>query len=229
MAAIIVEPMQSVGGGIVPEPGFLEGIQTLARRWNIVLILDEVVTLRLAPGGAQELFALTPDLTIMGKIIGGGLPVGGVGGRKEIMGLLGGSGPSAIFHSGTYSGNPMSMAAGHATLSDLTPDAIRRLNTMGDTLREELITFSRERELRVSVTGVGSLLSLHFAPHRIGVSRDTWSEDKAKADAFFRAMLHDGFYMTKRGGISLSTPMTEGHIESFLSAATQHLSRLCGT
>jgi glutamate-1-semialdehyde 2,1-aminomutase len=213
----------------VGEPAFLEGIQILARRYDIPLILDEVVTLRLAPGGAQELFGLSPDLTIMGKIIGGGLPVGGVGGRREILELLGSHGPNAVFQSGTYSGNPMSMVAGHATLSELTSGVIRQLNALGDELRLELETFCRRHELPVSITGVGSLLNIHFAAHGIRSSRDTWTEDKVKANAFLGEMVRNGFYMTRRCGISLSTPMTESNLEAFLSTATRSLTQVCAT
>jgi glutamate-1-semialdehyde 2,1-aminomutase len=227
LAAIVVEPIQNLGGGIVGEPAFLRGIEILARRFHIPLILDEVVTLRLAQGGAQELFGLSPDLTIMGKIIGGGLPVGGVGGRREILELLGSHGPNAVFQSGTYSGNPMSMAAGHATLSELTTGAIRQLNALGDELRLELETFCRRHELPVSITGVGSLLNIHFAAHSIRSSRDSWTEDKVKANAFLGEMLRNGFYMTRRCGISLSTPMTERNLEAFLSTSTQSLTQVC--
>jgi glutamate-1-semialdehyde 2,1-aminomutase len=228
VAAIVVEPAQSVGGGITPEPGFLEGVQVLARQFDIPLIVDEVVTLRLATGGAQQLFGLEPDLTIMGKIIGGGLPVGGVGGRKEILDLLSSShGPATMFQSGTFAGNPMSMAAGTATLTELTDAAIRRINDLGENLKRDLEQFCRSRDLPVSITGIGSLVNFHFARHPIRCSRDTWTEDKAQAMAFFKAMLNDGFHLTLRCGASLSTPMTDSDLQAFLSAATRNLQRLC--
>jgi glutamate-1-semialdehyde 2,1-aminomutase len=228
VAAIVIEPYQSVGGGIVPEPGFLENVQLLSRRLDIPLILDEIVTLRLAAGGAQQIFGLEPDLTLMGKIIGGGLPVGGVGGRKEIMDLMApAQGPAAIAGSGTFTGNPMTTAAGRATLEVLTAAEIDRLNRLGQDLQGELESFCRRHELPVQMTGIGSLVNFHFNERAIRMSRDTWTSNRARGHAFLLAMRREGYYMTGRVGLALSTPMTETDLEGFVEAATRHLPEVC--
>jgi glutamate-1-semialdehyde 2,1-aminomutase len=223
-AAVIVEPVQVVGGTIPPDDGFLEAVQSVARRLGILLIVDEVVTFRLAAGGAQHIFGLQPDLTVMGKIIGGGMPAGAVGGRAAIMDLLD---PALhtfpVWNTGTFSGNPMTMAAGAAALTALTQSEIDRINRLGDQLRVRLNEVCETRDLPVSLTGCGSLLNLHFTPDRVHVSRDTWSSDREAAFAFFKAMLSDGFYLTTRGSFCLTTPMTDSDVERFYETALRHL------
>jgi glutamate-1-semialdehyde 2,1-aminomutase len=229
VAAVILEPYQSVGGGICPDPAFLAAIQALARELGILFILDEIVTLRLAVGGAQALFGLEPDLTLMGKIIGGGLPVGGVGGRRDILQLLDApAGSPGVHQSGTFSGNPLTMAAGCATLTQLSAPAIDRLNRLGDQVRAELEAYCRRQALPVVITGLGSLVNFHFtdAP-TIRASRDTWADHRGRALAFFNGMLDRGYHLTLRGGVSLSTPMTEVELEGFVAAATQEARRAC--
>lgn len=229
IAAIILEPYQSVGGGICPDPAFLTAMQALARELGILFILDEIVTLRLAVGGAQQLFGLEPDLTLMGKIIGGGLPVGGVGGRRDILQLLNAPpGAAGVHQSGTFSGNPMSMAAGCATLAELSETAIQRLNTLGDDVRSELESYCQRHALPVVITGMGSLVNFHFTDAQaIRVSRDTWSNHRGRGLAFFKGMLDRGYHLTLRSGVSLSTPMTEADLEGFVAAATQEARRAC--
>jgi glutamate-1-semialdehyde 2,1-aminomutase len=224
LAAIILEPYQSVGGGICPDPAFLTAMQALARELDILFILDEIVTLRLAVGGAQQLFGLQPDLTLLGKIIGGGLPVGGVGGRRDILDLLNG----AVHQSGTFSGNPLTMAAGCATLNELSAPAIERLNRLGDAARAELEASCRRQKLPIVITGLGSLINFHFTDAQaIRASRDTWADHRGRALAFFKGMLDRGYHLTLRGGVSLSTPMTEVELEGFVSAATEEARRAC--
>src|SRR6266480_2017493 len=146
LAAVIIEPVLGSSGMVPARRDYLERLRDVTARHGILLILDEIITLRLAPGGAQSLYGIAPDLTVMGKIIGGGYPVAAFGGRADIMALLdpaGGRPP--IPQSGTFNGNPIGMVAGAATLDALTPADYERLNTMGDDLRQRLRTlFARK-------------------------------------------------------------------------------------
>jgi glutamate-1-semialdehyde 2,1-aminomutase len=155
VAAVIVEPVAANMGVVPPAPGFLNGLRRLADRAGALLIFDEVITgFRVAPGGAQELYGVKPDLTILGKIIGGGLPVGAYGGRAELLDLVAPAGP--VYQAGTLSGHPVVMAAGEATLLQLTSDVYTAIESRANRLEEGL------RRAGVSVARVGSLLTVFF-------------------------------------------------------------------
>jgi len=154
LAAILVEPVQGAAGVLLASIEFLRGLRELASANGSLLIFDEVISLRLAPGGAQEVYDVRPDLTTLGKIIGGGFPIAAFGGRADVMALLDPRGGSpAIPHGGTFNGNPVGTAAGIATLEALTPDVYARLNMLGDQLRSRLADVFTARGGSVSVTG----------------------------------------------------------------------------
>ncbi len=185
IAAVIVEPVAANMGVVAPGAGFLQGLRDLTLRAGALLIFDEVITgFRVGPGGAQELYGVRPDLTVLGKIIGGGLPVGAYGGRADLMDLVAPAGP--VYQAGTLSGHPMVMAAGEATLRELTPEAYARIETQAARL---------ESGLRVpgsSVARIGSLLTLFFCaapPRNFGEAKR--SDTKAFA-RFFHSMLDAG-------------------------------------
>ena len=155
VAAIIVEPVAANSGVVLPAPGFLEGLRRLADASGTLLVLDEVITgFRVARGGAQEVYGVRPDLTLLGKVIGGGLPVGAYGGRAELMDLVAPAGP--VYQAGTLSGHPLVMAAGEATLEQLRPEVYQRLEQLADALEEGLSGVGR-------VARVGSLLTVFTA------------------------------------------------------------------
>ena len=155
VAAVIVEPVAANMGVVPPAPGFLAGLRGLTDRAGSLLIFDEVITgFRVAPGGAQELYGIKPDLTVLGKIIGGGLPVGAYGGRAELLDLVAPVGP--VYQAGTLSGHPVVMAAGEATLLQLTPDVYTSIEARANRLEDGL------RHAGVSVARVGSLLTVFF-------------------------------------------------------------------
>ena len=163
IAAVIVEPVAGNMGVVPPVPGFLEGLRALCDEYGALLLFDEVITgFRAAYGGAQELYGVTPDLTVLGKIIGGGLPVGAYGGRRELMEQMAPSGP--VYQAGTLSGNPLAMAAGLATLDVLReePGQYRRLEELTERLGRGMQAAAREVEVPVSVTRSGSTLTLFF-------------------------------------------------------------------
>src|SRR5207302_3293196 len=136
LAAVLVDPLLGIGGILPPVDGFLERLRAVTAQHGIVLVFDEVISFRVAAGGAQERYGVRPDLTTLGKIIGGGLPVGAFGGRADIMSAYDPRrGGARISHGGTFNANPLTMAAGVATLNALTPEAYRRLDALGERLR----------------------------------------------------------------------------------------------
>ena len=178
VAAVIVEPVAANIGVVLPDAGYLEGLRRLTARHGTLLIFDEVITgFRLARGGAQERYGVAPDLTVLGKIIGGGLPVGAYGGRARIMSRVAPLGP--MYQAGTLSGNPLAMAAGLATLRELTPAIYRQLERAGAALAEGLAQAAANAGVRVRVTQAGSLLTVFF-------------DDVARFAVFFHAMLDAG-------------------------------------
>jgi glutamate-1-semialdehyde 2,1-aminomutase len=173
VAALIVEPIAANMGVVLPEPGYLDGLRALTTEHRVLLIFDEVITgFRVARGGAQALYGVEPDLTVLGKIIGGGLPVGAYGGRADVMALVAPDGP--VYQAGTLSGNPLAMAAGLATLRALDGAVYERLEECGARLEAGLAESGAPR-----VTRVGSLLTVFF-------------DDDARFGRFFHAMLERG-------------------------------------
>ncbi|HEY8811835.1 MAG TPA: glutamate-1-semialdehyde 2,1-aminomutase [Candidatus Dormibacteraeota bacterium] len=185
VAAVIVEPVAANMGVVAPLPGFLSGLRHLTAAAGALLIFDEVITgFRVAPGGAQELYGVRPDLTILGKIIGGGLPVGAYGGRADLLDLVAPAGD--VYQAGTLSGHPVVMAAGEATLRQLTPDLYAAIDRRADRLEEALAGPGR------STARVGSLLTLFFReqpPKDFGEARES---DTAAFGGFFRSMKQSG-------------------------------------
>ena len=195
LAAVIVEPVCGNMGVIPPEPGFLESLRESASRWGAVLIFDEVITgFRVAPGGAQERYGVTPDLTCLGKVLGGGLPVGAFGGRRDLMGCLAPAGP--VYQAGTLSGNPVTVAAGLATLKALeAPGAYREMEEKGRLLEEGLEAGFSSSGLRGTVNRVGSMLTVFFGPDRVTRTGHARGCDRERFARFFHGMLERGVYL----------------------------------
>src|SRR5215210_7471185 len=153
---------------------YLQMLREVTERLGILLIFDEVVSLRVAYGGAQQHFGISPDLTCLGKLIGGGFPLGAFGGRADIMALFDPSqGRPAIPHPGSYNANPIGMVAGAATLELLTPPAIERLNACGAALREDMEAAFGHAGIRAQITGLGSLFAIHLTGQPVRSYRDT--------------------------------------------------------
>ena len=191
LAAVVLEPVLASGGVIQPPPGFLDSVASAARSAGALFVLDEVVTLRLGVGGAQAAAGVTPDLTMMGKLIGGGFPVGAVGGRAELMAHLDPRRPDALQHSGTFNGNLVTCAAGAAAVEALTAEAIDRMGEQGARLAAALTESAQRRGLPVTVTQCGSLLNLHA--------------DDGTLSALHLLALANGLFIAPRGMIALST------------------------
>ncbi|MDQ3386092.1 MAG: glutamate-1-semialdehyde 2,1-aminomutase [Actinomycetota bacterium] len=194
-AALILEPVGGNMGCVPPVEGYLEGLRELTERYGIILIFDEVMTgFRLARGGAQELYNITPDMTCLGKIIGGGLPVGAYGGKREIMQLIAPSGP--IYQAGTLSGNPLAMSAGLATLKAVSePGFHKGLDALGERWREGMNEAASAGDRAFSINQVGSMVSIFFTD---GPVTDFASAALSDTDAFkdfFWHMLSRGVYL----------------------------------
>ena len=207
VAAVIVEPVAANNGVILPAPGFLAGLRELTTRHGALLVFDEVITgFRLALGGAQAYYGVTPDLSTLGKIVGGGLPAAVYGGRADVMAMVSPEGP--VYQAGTLSGNPLATAAGIATLSILRedPDIYRRLAEKGAALAEGLRRAGRGR---IEVTQVGSLLGID------------WHGDDAGFSAFYRHLLACGVYVAPSPceAIFLSDAHTQEDLERMIQAA----------
>lgn len=200
---------------------FVRFLEEIVRKNNIIFILDEIVSFRLAPGGFQELCGISPDLTTYGKIIGGGFPVGGFGGRAKIMELLNSTGqePGSLFQSGTFSAHPVVMAAGLATLQQLTVDAYAHLDRLGARLRDGLANLFSRRRMPTQVVGMGSLFGIHFLDGEIRDYRDLARRNTALAYNLFLSLLDKGIFLNSNLDFNaLSLPMQERHVDELISA-----------
>jgi glutamate-1-semialdehyde 2,1-aminomutase len=219
LAAVIVEPVM-VRGMVPADAEFLRALRELTRERGILLIFDEVVTMRLATGGAQQRFGVTPDLTTLGKLIGGGLPVGAFGGRADVMRLFdqAHAGARLVHHSGTFSGNAVTMAAGLAALELFTDAAVARLDALGERLRAGYRAALESRGVASCVTGLGSMGAPHFTA---GPVRDYRSALKGNAEAsrwMHLALLNRGIAARNGGGFYLSTVTGEREIDEAIRA-----------
>ncbi len=194
IAAVIVEPVVGNMGVLVPRTGYLPGLLQACRRAGALLIVDEVMTgFRLSAGGACGLYGLRPDLVTFGKVIGGGLPVGAFGGRADVMEKIAPAGP--VYQAGTLSGNPMAMAAGKATLSQLDAAAYERLEETSARLAEGLADAARAAGVPVQVNRVGSMFTVFFSPNPVFDARTARACDTRRFGRFFHAMLEGGVYL----------------------------------
>lgn len=226
IAAIIVEPIMNSAGIIVPAESFLRGLRDLANRYHVLLIYDEVVTLRLHEGGYQGKTGVLPDLTALGKLIGGGLPVGAFGGRAEIMQRFDPAVKGGFHHSGTFNGNPMTVVAGIAALNALTPQEIKRINYLGEQMRLGIEEAFAEAGFHGRTTGEGSLLYVHWTPDPIENAADVvrWKQHAAELPRLLHLeLLNRGIFAANRGLFNLSTPMTSTDLDRTLEAFREAL------
>jgi len=228
IAAIIVEPVAANMGVAPPEPGFLEGLRRLTRAYGSLLIFDEVVTgFRLCYGGAQTLYGVEPDITCLGKVIGGGLPVGAYGGRREVMSMVAPEGP--VYQAGTLAGNPLAMAAGIATLRLLQQeDPYDRLEALASRLEEGLREAIAEAEAPAIVQRVGSMLTIFFTSVPVRDYASARSCDTHRFARFFARMLEQGFLIppSQFEAWFLSLAHTQEEVAATIEAAHRALKNL---
>ena len=221
VAAIIVEPVGANMGVVLPEPGFLEGLRQICDRYGALLIFDEVITgFRLGPAGAQGFYGITPDLTTFGKIIGGGMPVGAYGGRKDIMSVVAPLGP--VYQAGTLSGNPVAMAAGLAQLRILkdTKDLYKDLNACGDWFFGEMDAILCEAGVPHCLNHTGSLGCVFFTDKKVTNYTEAQTSDTDRFSAYFRRMMEEGIYIapSQFEAMFLGTAHTKEDLERTLEA-----------
>ncbi|MHB1345457.1 MAG: glutamate-1-semialdehyde 2,1-aminomutase, partial [Thermoleophilia bacterium] len=228
IAAVIVEPVAGNMGCVPPAPGFLEGLRAVSERHGAILIFDEVMTgFRVAYGGAQERYGVTPDMTTLGKVIGGGLPVGAFGGRADIMERVAPAG--SIYQAGTLSGNPLAMAAGVATLDVLrTGDSYAVLEARGAQLEAGLVAAAEAAGIPARVQRVGAMLTTFFTDRAVTDFPSAKTSDTERYGAFFRGMLERGVYLapSQFEAAFLSTAHSEADIERTVEVATDVLNGL---
>jgi glutamate-1-semialdehyde 2,1-aminomutase len=229
VAAIILEPMLGAGGAIAPKPGYLQGMRDLADKYGVLLIFDEIITFRLSLGGVQKIEGVTPDLTAIGKIIGGGFAVGAFGGKKEIMAPFDPAHPNNIYHGGTFCGANVTMAAGVATLKHYGQDEIDRINALGERLAADVDRAFQEAGFKGRARGVGSLIQIHWTAEEATNSRQAilaMARAKDLPKLLHLELMNRGIFCASRGLFSISTPMTEtetGRAVEAISAALQLL------
>jgi glutamate-1-semialdehyde 2,1-aminomutase len=226
LAAVIVEPIIGAGGVIAATSEFLQRLRTVTRELGILLIFDEVISFRVSPGGAQQAYGVTPDLTTLGKIIGGGLPVAAFGGRADVMEVLDPRREPSLAQGGTYNGNPLGMAAGVAAMTELTPDVYEELNRKGARVTEQLSEVFASHDVAVQVNGAGSMFALHFTDRPVTDYRTMAAADKNRRRDLFFGLVNHGVLMAPRVMGALSTPMNEDDIQEFVDAVDVVVSEL---
>jgi glutamate-1-semialdehyde 2,1-aminomutase len=226
VAAVLIEGMQGRGPCLVGTHEFLQQVQVSAKKVGAVFILDEVQTSRLAPGGLQELQGLEPDMTTLGKFLGGGITFGAFGGREEVMRVYDPRELKALGHSGTFNNNTLGMAAGHTGLSKVyTPEVCREFSAMGDKFRQALQDLSHGT--RMTVTGLGTIMGIHFLKDGrkdLKSFRDR-QEDDGLRRLFWLEIMEDGFWMTERGSIAIILGTPWEVLERFVSCVKAFLKR----
>jgi glutamate-1-semialdehyde 2,1-aminomutase len=227
IAGVIVEPVAGNMGVVPPQPGFLEGLREITTQYGTVLIFDEVMTgFRVGYNCAQGYFNITPDLTCLGKVIGGGLPVGAFGGKAEIMEKIAPSGP--IYQAGTLSGNPLAMTAGYETLRQLTPDDYQGFIRKGDMLEKGMMAAAEKYEIPFTCNRAGSMIGFFFT------NEDVINYEKAKTSnleyfaTYYREMAYNGVFLppSQFEGIFISTAHSDEDIVKTIQAAEMAFSKL---
>ncbi len=222
IACILVEPMQGSAGCIPASCGFLKMLREQSTRVGAVLIFDEVMTSRISPAGAQGLFGVIPDMTTLGKYIGGGMSFGAFGGSERIMGIFDPRSADAIPHAGTFNNNSLTMAAGVAAMGKvLTDEALHQVNARGDQLRADLNQIARQGKCCIQFTGLGSLLGMHTTLNPISSTSDLCGCDDRKVELIFLDLLEKGYYIARRGFIALMIPVGDAEIDGFKAAFSE--------
>lgn len=227
IAGVIVEPVAGNMGVVPPLPGFLEGLREITKQYGSLLIFDEVMTgFRVGYNCAQGYFGITPDLTCLGKVIGGGLPVGAYGGRAEIMEQIAPSGP--IYQAGTLSGNPLAMTAGYETLSQLTPESYDEFIRKGDMLEAGLKKAAEKHDIPITVNRAGSMIGFFFTNENVINYETAKSSNLDYFAAYYREMANQGVFLppSQFEGLFLSTAHSDEDIEKTIAAAEVAFSKL---
>jgi len=229
LACVLVDPMPNRAGLAPADQSYLEALRQVTREVGALLIFDEVITFRLGYHGAQGLWGVDPDLTTLGKIIGGGFPVGAVAGHREFMAVFDPrSGKPALPHGGTFSANPVTMRAGLAAMELLDEAACARLDTIGEAVRSGIDDAFRAHGVPGGTVGLGSLLKIHFTDRPVRDYRSAYptEQETQRQTAFHRALLNRGVLAAGYGLMALSTPMTDADVDAIVAAASDALAEV---
>lgn len=226
IAAIIVEPVLGASGTIPPLPGYLAELRRLADRYNVLLIFDEVLTLRMDYGGAQGYYNVVPDLTTTAKIIGGGFPIAAFGGRADVMSIVDPGRSEHVIHSGTFSGNNVSVVAGIASMQLLNREAISRLEALSQRLVDGINQAIERFAIPASICRATSMLTLHFTAQPPVDYASASASRKDLLKVVHLEMMNNGIFMSPRGAMYLSTAMTEAHIDQTVQAFTSVMEKI---
>ena len=225
LAAVIVEPVMGSVGMVPGSSEFLTMLRDFTADNGIILIFDEVISFRVAPGGAQQYYGVTPDMTSLGKIIGGGFAVGAFGGRKDIMDLYDPTKGAKVSHAGTFNANPVTMLAGAVTMEQLTDDVYRSLAERTEQLRQGIRQVCADLEVPVQVTGLGSLFGIHFTDQPVDGYRAVAKGDYKLKNQVFLGLMNEGILMASNLVGGLSTEIGDEEIAAFLDALRRVLER----
>jgi glutamate-1-semialdehyde 2,1-aminomutase len=226
LAAVIVEPMQGSGGCIPAEPDFLSTLRKETEKIGALLVFDEVMTSRLAPGGLQTRYGIRPDLMTLGKYVAGGMSFGAFGGRADLMQRFDPRQAGALGHAGTFNNNVLTMSAGIAAMTKVvTQEALDAVNARGDALRTRLQDLCREHRAPLSVTGIGSLFTVHGVEGPVRSNADITAQDQRIKELMFFDLLEQGIYLARRGMAALSFEINDAACDAFAGAIDQILKR----
>ena len=224
VAAVLVEPVMYTGVVMVPEPDFLSRLQALAHRHGALFILDDCLMLRLAYGGSAEKWNLTPDITFLGKFLGGGTPLGATGGRAEIIELANPRRPDVLYHGGSYNGNALGCLAGRITLEHLTRQQIAQMDTLMWQLRTALEEKAAQLRIPLTVQQTGSVMGIYFTD--MGLRAGTVLPNEELAQTFLLACINNGIHMGPGGMVALTTAIKEAEMAAVVAAMTDAMERV---
>ena len=225
LAAVIVEGAMGAAGMLPPRNGYLEFLRKVTAENDVLFILDEVISLRLAWGGVQSIYGIKPDLTTMAKIIGGGYPVGALGGREDLMQLFS---PEVrrVYHAGTLNANPITATAGVATMEQLNAQVIDKINKLGESFADGVRAVFKKLNIKGQVTGMGSLQNIHFSDKPVVNGKSAREANKDLLHLFYLAMQERGMFSAARGLYVMSTPMTQKEIDATVKAVDNVVTEL---
>ncbi len=227
LAAVIMEPFLGAGGVVLPEEGYLKAVREITEKYQVLLIFDEIFSFRVHPGGAQALYGVIPDLTTIGKVVGGGLPIGVFGGKADIMNIFcHEQTKTPLYHSGTFNGYDTVMQAGYAAMEKFDAAAIERVNQMGDRFKKGLDQSLEKNGLNIHANQIGSLLNLHFVNERPTNNAIVQKSEENLHALMHLALLNRGIFNIPRGLFILSCVMTQAEIDHLVEAIDDTLKEL---
>ncbi len=227
LAAVIMEPFLGAGGVVMPKPGYLEHVRKVTSDHGVLLIFDEIFSYRVDAGGCQNLFKVTPDLTCVGKVVGGGLPIGVFGGKDEIMNIFCHEKTARpLYHSGTFNGYETVMQAGYAALSKYDEKAVTGINKLGEQLHKGLVESFKANGLNIQSNMIGSLLNLHFVNEPITTAEQVLKSEEQLHTLMHLSLLNKGIFNIPRGLFILSTVMTAHEIDHLIEKIDETLKEL---